>query len=44
LTIAFTKVTSISIHHRSSYKIYKRCDMTLVQVGEHNPPTKTIGE
>jgi hypothetical protein len=40
LTIAFTKVTSISIHHLSSYKIYKRCHMTFVQVAEHNPPTK----
>jgi hypothetical protein len=40
LTIAFRKVASISIHHLSSYKIYKRCDMTFVQVTEHNPPTK----
>jgi hypothetical protein len=40
LTITFTKVTSISIHHISSYKIYKRCHMTFVQVAEHNPPTK----
>jgi hypothetical protein len=43
LTIAFTKVTSIFIHHLSSYKIYKRCHMTFVQVAEHNPPTKTKG-
>jgi hypothetical protein len=40
LTIVFTKVTSISIHHLSSYKIYKRCNVTFVQVAEHNPPNK----
>jgi hypothetical protein len=40
LTIAFTKVTSVSIHHLSSHKIYKRWHMTFVQVAEHNPPTK----
>jgi hypothetical protein len=40
LTIAFTKVTSISIRHLSSYKIYKRCHMTFVHVAELNPPTK----
>jgi hypothetical protein len=40
LIILFTKVTSISIHHLSSYKIYKRCHMTFAQVVEHNPPTK----
>jgi hypothetical protein len=41
LAIAFTKVTSISIHHLSSCMIYKRCHMTCEQVVEHNPPTKT---
>jgi hypothetical protein len=40
LTIVFTKVTSISIHHLSSYKIYKRCHITFVQVAEHYPPIK----
>jgi hypothetical protein len=40
LTIVFTKVTSISIHQLSSYKIYKRCHMTFVQVAELNPPIK----
>jgi hypothetical protein len=39
-TIVFTKVTSISIHHLSSYKIYKSCRVTMVQVVEHNPPIK----
>jgi hypothetical protein len=43
LAIAFTKVTSISIHHLSSYKIYKICHMTFAQVAEHNLPTKTKG-
>jgi hypothetical protein len=32
------KVTSISIHHLTSYMSYKRCHMTFVQVVEHNPP------
>jgi hypothetical protein len=41
LEIAFIKVTSIFIHHLSSYKIYKRCHMTFAQVAEHNLPTKT---
>jgi hypothetical protein len=40
LTIAFTKVTSISIHQLSSYMSYKRGHMTFVQVAEHNPPIK----
>jgi hypothetical protein len=40
LTIAFREVTSISIHHLSSYKLYKRRQMTFVQVAEHNPPIK----
>jgi hypothetical protein len=40
LRIAFTKVTSISIHQLSSYNMYKRCHMTFVQMAEHNPPTK----
>jgi hypothetical protein len=40
LTIAFTKVTSIFIHHLSSYISYKRCHKTFVQVDEYNPPTK----
>jgi hypothetical protein len=41
-TLVFTKVTSISIHHPSSYKIVKSCHMTFVQVAEHNPPIKDI--
>jgi hypothetical protein len=40
LTIAFMKVTSISIHQPSSYMSYKRCHMAFVQVVEHNPPIK----
>jgi hypothetical protein len=40
LTIAFTKVTSIYNRQLSSYKIYKRCHMTFVQVAEYNPPIK----
>jgi hypothetical protein len=30
LTVAFTKVTSFSIHHLSLYKIYKSCRMAIV--------------
>jgi hypothetical protein len=40
LTIVFTKVTSISIHHLSPYRFYKRCPRTFVQVVEDNPPIK----
>jgi hypothetical protein len=29
-TVVFTKVTSISIHHLSLYKIYKSCRMAIV--------------
>jgi hypothetical protein len=36
----FTKVTSITIHHLSSYKIYKSCRVAIVHVAEHNPPIK----
>jgi hypothetical protein len=38
--IAFTKVTSISIHPFSSYKIYKRCHLSFLQVAKHDPPIK----
>jgi hypothetical protein len=38
--LVFTKVTSFSIHHLSSYKIYKSCHMAFAQVAEHNPPIK----
>jgi hypothetical protein len=37
LTLVFTKVTSISIHHLSLYKIYKSCRVAIVHVAEHNP-------
>jgi hypothetical protein len=40
LTIVFTKVISISIHQLSSYRIYKRCCLTFVQVAEYNLPIK----
>jgi hypothetical protein len=40
LTIAFTKVTPISIDQLSSYISYKRCHPTFVQVTEYNPPIK----
>jgi hypothetical protein len=40
LTLAFTKVTPISIHQLSSYISYKRCHMTFVQVDEYNLPIK----
>jgi hypothetical protein len=39
-TLVFTKVTSISIHHLSSYKIYKSYHVAIVHVAEHNPPIK----
>jgi hypothetical protein len=41
LTIVFAMVTSISIRHLGSYKVYKSCRMTFVQVAEHNPPIKS---
>jgi hypothetical protein len=39
-TLVFTKVTSISIHRLSLYKIYKSCRVAIVHVAEHSPPIK----